>query len=487
LPVFEQAEGIGKDFAKSGESLITGLMKHINPICLFAAIFFINIICSAQTVSPTPTSFQSMRYDEDYSYLKDKSKRKESLDKLKYIPLRKKDFYLSIGGEARIRYETYRNVGFGSGVQDKNGYFLGRFLLHADWQFGKNFRVFTQLQSGLQAGRNGGSRPTDEDRLDVHQAFFDYKSLLSQKRSLTIRAGRQEIEFGSGRLISASEGLNVRRSFDAVRLIYTQEKWTTNVLFAKLVATKKGFFDDISQSNLTYWGIGAIRLRPKSKGGISFYYQGLDRKSARFNQGTAREIRQTFGSRIWGIHKKIDYNYEAIGQSGSFGNSSIAAWALASDTGLNFPKKFSRIGLKSNITSGDKNPTDRKLQSFNPLFPATAYSGTIALIGPTNVMDLSPSYRFNRKKITVTTDWAFYWRQNRNDGLYGINANLQRSGNLSQAKFIGSLPSVRTDFRIDRHLTLTAIYSHFLTGRFLRETPPNKNVDYFTTWLTYRF
>ncbi len=456
-----------------------------------ALLFFATAKLLAQTAvpspSPSPPPFQSLRFEEDYSYLKDKSKRKGSLDKLKYISLKREDWYVSLGGEARIRYETYQNAAFGSGIQDADGYFLGRFLLHSDWHFGKKLRVFAQLQSGIQRGRNGGSRPTDEDKLDIHQAFFEYKIYSTEKRSFSLRVGRQEVEFGSGRLISASEGLNVRRSFDAIRPIFKQGKWTINGLVAKLVTTKKGFFDDVSLNNLTFWGVGAIRFRPKAKGGISFYYQGFDRKSARFNQGAAREIRQTFGSRIWGNYKKLDYNYEVIGQSGSFGNSSIRAWALASDTGLNFPHIFSRIGLKSNVTSGDKSSSDNKLQSFNPLFPATAYSGTIALIGPTNVMDLSPTYRFNRKKLTVTVDAAFYWRQSINDGLYGINANLQRAGNLSRARFIGSLPSARVDYRVDHHLTLTGIYSHFFVGKFLKETPPAKNVSYFTTWMTYRF
>jgi Alginate export len=450
--------------------------------------------CAAFTVSgqnavssPTPPPFQSLRYDEDYSYLKDKPKRKERLDKLKYISLGRESWYLSLGGEARVRYETYRNAAFGSGIQDKNGYFLGRFLFHTDWHFGKKLRVFVQLQSGIQAGRNGGSRPTDENKLDVHQAFFDYKIYSTEKRSLTFRIGRQEVEFGSGRLIAASEGLNVRRSFDAIRPIYKYDKWTINALFAKLVATKKEFFDDSSLNDLTLWGVGAIRNRPKAKGGISFYYQGFDRKSARFNQGAAREIRQTFGSRIWGTYKKFDYNYEAIGQTGTFGSGRIRAFALASETGLKFPRIFSRFGLKSNLTSGDKSLSDRNLQSFNPLFPGTAYSGTIALIGPTNVADLSPNYRFNRKKLTVTLDSAFYWRQSKNDGLYGINVNLQRSGNSSDARFIGSLASLRTDFRFDRHTILTAIYSHFFVGQFLKETPPAKNVDYFTVWTTFRF
>jgi hypothetical protein len=481
LPFFEPAETIGENLAKNRENL--EMLKTALIIIIGANCF---VQAAAQT-PPPPPPFQSLRFEENYSYLKDKSKRKERLDKLKYISLNRKDWFLSLGGEARLRYETYRNAAFGSGTQDTNGYFLGRFLLHTDWHFGEKLRVFAQIQSGIQAGRNGGSRPTDEDKADVHQAFFDYKIYYNEKRSFSLRVGRQEVEFGAGRLISASEGLNVRRSFDAIRPIFKQGKWTANGLYAKLVATKKGFFDDSPINSQTFWGIGAIRLRPQAKGGISFYYLGLDRKTARFNQGAAREIRQTFGTRVWGNYKKLDYNYEIIGQTGTFGNSTIQAWALASDTGLNFPKAFSRINLKSNVTSGDKNSSDNKLQSFNPLFPATAYSGTIALIGPTNVMDLSPGYRFSRKKLTVSIDAAFYRRQSKYDGLYGINANLQRRGDSGSARFIGSLASLRADFRLNRHITLAAIYSHFFAGQFLKDNPPDKNVEYFSTWITYKF
>lgn len=437
-----------------------------------------------------PPPFQQLRYDENYEYLKDKQKRTARLDKLKYIPLGREDWYLSLGGEVRLRYETYRNAAFGAGAQDSNGYLLQRYLLHSDWHLGKNLRVFAQLQSGIINDRRGGARPTDKDVLDVHQAFFDAKIYSDEKRSLTIRAGRQEIEFGSGRLISASEGTNIRRTFDAVRPIYKQGKWTANGLFAKLVETDKGVFDDEPINDQTFWGAGAIRSRQAGRGGLSFYYLGLDRKIARFNQGAAREIRQTFGGRIWGVFKQFDYNYELIGQTGSFGTGKIRAFAVVSDTGFNLPKtKFQpRFGLRASVTSGDKNRENLNLQSFNPLFPGTAYSGAIALVGPTNIMDLTPSVRLNlNKKITVSLDSAFYWRQSLADGLYGINVNLQRTGNLSRERFVGSLPSIRLDYRLNRHFTYTIIYSHFFAGNFLKETPPANSVDYFSTWISYRF
>ncbi len=468
-------------------------MKDGRVIILFfllaARIFSQTAAPPAKAGSDAPP-FQSLRFEENYEYLKDKQKRAEPLDELKYIPLGRKDWYLSIGGEIRLRYETYRNTGFGAGAQDSNGYFLQRYLLHSDWHFGKNVRIFAQLQSGLINDRNGGPRPTDKDNLDLHQAFFDYRFYHTKKRSLTIRVGRQEVEFGSGRLISASEGTNIRRSFDAIRPIYKQGKWTANGLLAKLVGTERGVFDDLPINNQTFWGVGAVRSRQTGRGGWSFYYLGIDRKTARFNQGAAREIRHTFGGRAWGVHGRFDYNYELIGQTGSFGAARIRAFAAVSDTGFNLPKiRFEpRFGGRASITSGDRNPGDRHLQSFNPLFPGTAYSGSIALVGPTNIMDLTPSLRLSlNKKATFSFDSAFYWRQSLNDGLHGINVNLQRTGNLSRERFVGGLPSARLDYRINRHFTCTAIYSHLFPGKFLKETPPGKDVDYFSTWATYRF
>ena len=309
--------------------------------------------CFAQTSSPSPTvppppspspqtfvppPYQQLRYEEDYEYLKDKSKRQEWLDRLKYIQLGKPGWYLSIGGEGRLRYETYRNANFGSGTQDQNGYLLQRYLLHSDWHLGNKYRVFAQLQVALITNRNGGPRPTDKDVFDIHQAFVDYKAFSTEKDSLTFRIGRQELDFGAGRLISANDSPNIRRTFDGIRAIYKRGDWTVNSHFAKLVDARPGVFDDRPAHDETFWGGAAIRIRKKARGGLALYYLGIDRKSARFDQGSAREIRHTFGSRVWGVVKQFDYNYEAIGQTGSFGNGDIRAFAFGTDTGFNLRK-----------------------------------------------------------------------------------------------------------------------------------------------------
>src|SRR5579859_2565526 len=57
-----------------------------------------------------PPAHTALRYDEDYSYLKNPEVRTNLYDKLKYIPLNKRgDWYLTFGGELRDRYEYFNN------------------------------------------------------------------------------------------------------------------------------------------------------------------------------------------------------------------------------------------------------------------------------------------------------------------------------------------------------------------------------------------
>src|SRR5260370_16756389 len=97
---------------------------------------------------------------------------------------------------------------------------------------GPHVRVFMQMQSGLENGRVGGPRPTDKDTLEIHQGFIDFSSSADPK-AVTLRVGRQELEFGSGRYLSASEVFNLRRSFDPPPLPLPPASGTWNALVAR--------------------------------------------------------------------------------------------------------------------------------------------------------------------------------------------------------------------------------------------------------------
>jgi hypothetical protein len=434
--------------------------------------------------------YRSMRYEEDWSVLRDRSLRTDFWDPVKYLQLSEDGWFLSFGGEGRLRYEAVRNAAFGSGPQDEDGYLLQRYLFHADLRLGRHVRGFTEIQSGLEAGRTGGPRLSDEDPLEFHQAFVELTTGQSA-RSLALRAGRQEVAFGSGRLISASEGRNVRQSFDAIRPIVRLGSWTWNAMLARLVAIEPGMFDDGPVPGHTFAGLGFVRASPtRPEAGTSGYYLWLHRRDAEFDQGVASERRHTLGSRTWGRWAEGDYNYEAIVQWGSFGGAPIRAWGLATDTGylLRSSGWPTRIGIRADVTTGDRQPDDPALHTFNPLFPGTAYSGRAGLVGPANSIDVTPSVRLApTRRLTVTIDHAWFWRYSVHDGLYGIGVNVVRPGSESRARSVGRQLTAQADVRSNDHLTLTITVTAFAAGRFLQETPPGEDVVYLAVSSTYRF
>jgi len=444
---------------------------------------------SGRSIDSQP-GYTTNRADEDYRFLEDPLKRTDSWDPLKYLPLNETGSWdLSIGGEARERYEYFNRPNWGKDPQD-SGYFLQRYFLHGDLRIGENARLFAQFQSSLEDGRKGGPRPTDRDELDLHQAFLDLKLNFPGDGSLTLRSGRQELAYGSQRIISVREGPNVRQSFDGFRLMYRTGEVQIDGFAAKPAQTNRYVFDDETDNSKALWGTYAVLPFPLlPKGNIDLYYIGLYRGKAGFDQGAARETRHSLGARLWRTAAPLDYNFEAIYQWGSFGNSDIRAWTFASDTGytLSLPLR-PRIGLRADIASGDDDPANHDLQTFNPLFPKGAYFSEAGLIGPANFIDLNPCIDLHlNERLTWIFDWDFFWRENIHDGLYNNAVALVRSGRKSGAYYIGSMPQTQLLWNINRHLAITALYGHFFAGRFIKESGPGEDVDYISTWITYKF
>jgi Alginate export len=152
----------------------------------------------AQEPCPNRPAYQNLRYDEDWRLMADPQCVSDAVDRIKFLPFATdSERYLSLGGEARARYEWYRHPNFGAEIEDSNGYWLQRYLLHGDLHLGPSLRVFCQLQSSLVNGRKAGPRPTDKDTLDVNQLFADWTWRGTEADFFTLRGGRQEIQFGS--------------------------------------------------------------------------------------------------------------------------------------------------------------------------------------------------------------------------------------------------------------------------------------------------
>ncbi len=242
-------------------------------------------------------TYHLLREDDNWSVLADPGERQDFWDSIKYIPLRsgRNDWVLSMGGEAREVWEQIGNDNWGQ-QPFMNGYFNQRYMFHFDVHYGKHVRSFVELKSGLNSYRIGGPRPIDEKNLDFQAAFFEV-GMGDDRNWIKFRAGRQEMEYGSGRIIDVREGPNVRLSFDGFKVKTGIGPWQIDGFAVRPDLDKPGFFNNVPNHSVGFWGVYAVRPLKKSLT-LDTYYLGLDRKTAAFNRGVGQEVRHSIGARL---------------------------------------------------------------------------------------------------------------------------------------------------------------------------------------------
>lgn len=434
----------------------------------------------------------TLRFDDDYACVRDVENREGTTADFKLIPLEPDgQVYLSLGGEVRQRYEYTGDPLFGADPQDKSGVWLQRFMVHGDLNLGPHIRVFAQLSSAFETGRAGGPSPVDENKLELQNAFVDLNLSLGADAALTLRGGRQELRFGSGRLVDVREGPNVRRTFDAARVAVEIPGWRIDALAARPRRSRPGIFDDEANESQALWGVYAVGGEDwLPLGAIDLYYLGFEDNAGAFAQGTARERRHSIGARFHGTRRGWDWNWEAIYQFGSFGDGSISAWTMASETGFTLENRLwqPRVALSANIASGDHNPADADLGTFNPLFPRGNYFSQAAVLGPRNFFNIHPFLTVSpTDDWSLTADMNLFWRLETQDGVYSPAGQVIRAPSGSEERFVGSAVSLSSEVTLAENVTFTAIYSHFFAGDFIRTTGPSHDIDFIELTLQAKF
>lgn len=471
------------------------MLAILRPSC--SAALLVAVVATAAppvlAASARPPPFP-YRLDEDWTFLRDSRQRTDPLDALKFIPFgpAAADLSLTLGGEVRHRFESYRNDLWGAVPDDDKGYHHLRFMLHADLRAARQWRAYVELKSGLVEDKQAPLKPPEKDTLDLHQALVEWQSSSAPGApTLLVRAGRQEFNYGSSRILTFRDGPNVRQSFDAgvVRVQHRGRK--LDLFYGRPSETDVGSFDNqTTDQQLIYglYGVTPLGLLPGAH--LDLYVMGYDRDLARFPGGVGHEERYSVGARLWGRLRNLDYNFEALVQWGTFRDQDIQAWTLASDTGytLTSAPTRPRLYVKANIISGDRRPGDGRLQTFNALYPRGAYFGDIGLLGPANLFNLHPGIVGRlTERWSYHVDGVFYWRHGRADGVYNAGGALVRPPNGSRELYIGTQADFVLTWTYNRQLSVEAAYARFFSGPFLEATGLARDVDYVSLMSRFRF
>jgi len=448
----------------------------------------VTIFFSLVVFSSSAQHIARLRAEDNFDYLLTDTLQKSWDEKLKFMPLFS-GVNVSVGGEWREQYQNYTQANFGqmpANFTDESPHqWLHRWLLHADLHVNSRFRIFTQLNNTVRFWNpNPILSQVEQNMLSIHQIFGEYKF----HQNLSLRVGKQEMQFGQERFIASREGPNNRQSFLGAEATYHSKKVRAVLFYLNPVKMNVGAFDD----GLMDERIGGLyvtkQVMPKYINLDAFYFNFTSsQRSYIFINGL--EDRNTAGIRFYSSPKSFNYELELAYQWGTFKDLAIKSWMLVWDVNKQvIPFVF--LGVGGNYVPGDKSSTDSELNTFNTLFARPPFGQTVAL-NITNTFNISPYLRFQKgAKWFITSRASLVNRISEADGIYTPNMSTLRpveNGKASNLKDLCSIYALDFNYNTAPHLFTQFELGFCRAGDYLKESGSGKNVVYFALRNAYRF
>jgi hypothetical protein len=430
-------------------------------------------------------------FDADFRYLDDPNNTEHDIfDPLKRIHLGD-NWLFTTGGEFRFRYMNEVDSRL-TGVD--NTYDLTRERVYGDLWFRDIFRVYAELLWAESFNQDLPPLVIDRNLGDFLNLFADLKVAELCDHPVYFRGGRQELLFGSQRLISPLDWANTRRTFEGGRLFYRGDKWDVDAfVVSPVVPTVNHFFSSIN-ANEVFSGAWAT-YRPKAGQALDAYYLNLDNTS-----GTPVTLGlpagpynvNTVGGRWVGDANNWTWDVEGDLQFGDFQQRHILAKAFSAGAGYRFADlpMTPQLWAYYDYASGDPDPSNAHATygTFNQLFPfGHYYFGFLDLVGRQNINDVNFQVSlFPTKWITTYLQYHVFRLDSAKDALYNAAGTpIRRDPTGAAGNDVGDELDYVINFHIDKHQDVLFGYSHLFAGQFIRQTGNGRSPE--LTYLQYSF
>jgi hypothetical protein len=414
-------------------------------------------------------------FDADWRYLDDpKTPSQDVLDRLKRIRVGD-NWLLSVGGATWFRYFDERNSRLTGRDID---YAQVRSRVYTDLWYRDVFRLYAEGIYADTYEQELPRLPIDSTRFDFLNLFVDAKLGDVAGQPVYARVGRQELLFGSQRLISPLDWANTRRTFQGARFFRTSEKFDFDLFWAQPVVPNPTALDSID-NNQNFAGAWAT-YKPKKGTFLDLYYLMLDNTNTVVQQNIVRApaTTHTIGSRFAGDRdSRFLWDFEGAVQVGRRGSGDIFAGMATAGVGYHPENVFLNptLWLYYDYASGDKNPNAGNFTTFNQLFPfGHYYFGWADVVARQNVHDVSASlHLYPAKWLTLWLQYHNFWLDSSKDALYSAGGvALRRDPTGRAGNFVGNEVDVILNFHLSKRTDFLVAYSYLFAGEFLRNTQP---------------
>ncbi|MBA2658190.1 MAG: alginate export family protein [Nitrosospira sp.] len=442
-------------------------------------------------VSPyVPYALQTLpAFDVDFRYLEKPGYEPDLFDPVKRIHVGS-DFLLSFGGSFWYRYMREADARL---TNNSDNYHMIRSRFHADFWYQDKVRIFAELLDARTFGQGLTPTATDVNHTDMLNLFADIKLTNIKDGPVYLRVGRQELLYGSQRLISTLDWVNTRRTFQGAKAFWRTPTFDLDAFWVRPMITEKNLFDnwDQKQEFFGLWGT----YKPMKGQLVDMYFLSLDdnRNRALGRNGLlGHSITHTLGGRLAGDYNQFLYELEGMYQFGQYSNQNISAFAVASGAGYHFKgaPMNPQFWLRYDFASGDNNANDGARNTFNQLFPfGNYYLGWIDRVGRQNIHDFNAQINLHPQPwATFTAQYHRFYLANRQDFLYNAaGAATLRDVTGQAGSYVGDEIDVRFNIHVNRHQDILIGYSKLFAGNFLKATAPGVSPDLFYAQYNIRF
>lgn len=373
----------------------------------------------------------------------------------------------SWSGEYRLRPEFRDNADFDDDTGDTQSFYGQRARLGVNAKITPDLSGFVQFQDTRNWGDDAlltDTTPTTDaatqnpnQGVDIHQAFVTLSNIKGLP--LSLKVGRQELNYGDQRLIGGFGWSNNGRAFDAIKLMYSHDVADIDFWTAKVDENNSG--GGAPDDDTDFYGLYAtFKKNPIPDSNLQAYLL-YKRDGAEGVSGDSKLSEYTLGARLAGKVSGVGIDYIGefayqFGDNGTVGTDSvdISAYALAVEAGYAIPNMTwsPRVALEYDYATGSDDATDED-NTFNNLYPTNhLHYGYMDYQGWANMsaIALKASAKPTDKSYLYLAYWIFSLAEEE-DGWY--NAGGAASGTLRAAS------STNTEDSVGSELDLVAIHT----------------------------
>lgn len=435
--------------------------------------------------------------------------------------------------QERIRWEDRdNNFDFNKNVNSvaDDNWFLNRFriglmLKPTDW-----LSIYAQVQDSREIDSERPDYPgllgaEGDDTFDLRQAYIEIGN--AKKFPLVLKLGRQILSYGDERLIGSFDWNNIGRTFDAVKLRWEQKKWWLDAFASTVVVPKRGEFNPSDFANITeyereqvfsglYFSTTALpfqttdiyalylhenpnpKYQPLAIGDTNFVTIGIRVKSkpGAFHHEPAPASDGKSVPPPPSAPKAVGFDYaaEMAFQAGKVRGLDLTAFAVNAGAGYTFDVPWTpRLGVEYNYASGDNDPTDGDIQTFQNLFPTNhKFYGIMDLTAWQNMQQVMAGLTVQPcKTLTALLDYRAFFIASTDDFWYRANGVTPvrplTPAAREAGKYEGSQIELVVTWNATKYLQFQGGYAHFFAGTYLADTGPSDDADFGYIMATINF